>query len=166
MERPVFQGKAPYQLYKIGTPFYHSGNKRFQVMARLITGNCNNKVSVNYARYIMEIHLGKFLETKQHVHHKDGNALNDVLDNLEVITLDKHTSIHKKSLYLNHSLLVACMCCGKKFVMNIQAQASFKSNFHKYKNPGPYCSASCSQKVSWNPKRRRDSFSYKKILVK
>lgn len=45
-------------------------------------------------RYIMQIHLGRELEPWEHVHHKDGNKLNNNLSNLEVLSWDKHAKEH------------------------------------------------------------------------
>jgi hypothetical protein len=41
-------------------------------------------------RWIMEQHLGRQLESWEHVHHKDGNHLNNALENLEVLSNADH----------------------------------------------------------------------------
>tara|TARA_Y100000310_G_scaffold322887_1_gene382513 strand:+ start:210 stop:698 length:489 start_codon:yes stop_codon:yes gene_type:complete len=45
-------------------------------------------------RMIMESHLGRELESHEIVHHKDGNNLNNSLDNLEVMSIGDHSKIH------------------------------------------------------------------------
>ena len=41
-------------------------------------------------RWAMEQHLGRKLESWEHVHHKDGNHLNNALENLEVLSNADH----------------------------------------------------------------------------
>lgn len=45
-------------------------------------------------RVFMENHLGRKLEPWEAVHHIDGNAQNNEIDNLEVVEFGKHTSAH------------------------------------------------------------------------
>ena len=47
----------------------------------------------NRARKLVATHLGRKLESTEHVHHKDGNYLNNSLDNLEI--LDPRTHAHR-----------------------------------------------------------------------
>ena len=48
-------------------------------------------------RYLMEIHLGRKLLTTEHVHHIDGNGLNNSIDNLVVLTDSEHHRLHSKA---------------------------------------------------------------------
>ena len=45
-------------------------------------------------RLIMQQHLGRELDSDEVVHHKDGNRQNNNLDNLVVMSLSKHSSLH------------------------------------------------------------------------
>lgn len=47
-------------------------------------------------RTIMERHLGRTLATDEHVHHIDGNGLNNCIDNLEVISSHSHAVTHHR----------------------------------------------------------------------
>lgn len=47
-----------------------------------------------YARYIMEQHIGRKLQTWEEVHHKDENFLNNFIDNLEIKDYYTHASEH------------------------------------------------------------------------
>lgn len=49
-----------------------------------------NGKSIREHRWIMEQHLGRKLETWEHVHHIDGNHLNNSIDNLEVLSNAEH----------------------------------------------------------------------------
>ncbi len=47
-------------------------------------------------RLIMEEHLGRKLERDEHIHHKDGDKLNNKLENLELMSTVEHSRLHHK----------------------------------------------------------------------
>lgn len=47
-------------------------------------------------RLVMSEHLGRPLLREEHVHHKDGDKLNNDISNLEIISLAEHTALHNK----------------------------------------------------------------------
>ena len=54
-------------------------------------------------RYVIECFLGRALKDDEHVHHKDGNKLNNSLYNLEVLSREEHARLHhpKHKIALN-----------------------------------------------------------------
>lgn len=48
-------------------------------------------------RYIMEKHIGRKLESWEHVHHIDGDKTNNELDNLELLESSDHHKQHMDS---------------------------------------------------------------------
>ena len=56
----------------------------------------NNKGYVLRYRYIMEKKLGRFLKSNECVHHKDGDVLNDSIENLVLLDRGEHTALHAK----------------------------------------------------------------------
>lgn len=45
-------------------------------------------------RRVMEVAIGRRLKRKEHVHHKDGNKLNNNIDNLVLLTASEHARLH------------------------------------------------------------------------
>lgn len=45
-------------------------------------------------RVVMERHLGRTLGRREIVHHRDGDRLNNSIDNLEVMTQSEHMALH------------------------------------------------------------------------
>lgn len=55
----------------------------------------DGKGYVKEHRLVTEVYLGRFLRRNEHVHHKDGNGLNNSLENLELVTQQDHSQRHK-----------------------------------------------------------------------
>lgn len=52
---------------------------------------------VRYHRFVMEQHLGRKLETWEHVNHIDMNKFNNDISNLEILTSSEHAIHHLKN---------------------------------------------------------------------
>lgn len=59
----------------------------------------------------MEQKIGRLLKSNEHVHHKDGNRLNNKLKNLELVTPQEHNALH----YVYKGDNVSCEFCGTGF---------------------------------------------------
>ena len=46
-----------------------------------------DRSSTQYARYLISVHIGRFLEPSEHVDHIDNDKKNDDMSNLQVLTL-------------------------------------------------------------------------------
>ena len=46
-------------------------------------------------RVIMEAHLGRPIRHHEHIHHDDGNKLNNCIDNLKIMALSEHSRLHR-----------------------------------------------------------------------
>ena len=73
-----------------------------------------NGKKVRASRWIMEQYLGRPLRLDEQVHHKNGNPLDNRLENLEVLTCNSHMRLHKQ-MYPD---IKACVNCGETFTVN------------------------------------------------
>jgi len=86
-----FKSKEKHHAWNGGYKYYKSGSGR--VTYRRI--KINGKYIAEH-RYKMEQHLKRKLSTKEIVHHKDGDGLNNDIDNLKVVSWGEHNRLHKK----------------------------------------------------------------------
>lgn len=63
-------------------------------------------------RWVMEQHLGRPLERSEVIHHKNGNPQDNRIENLEVMTQNRHASIHARP---PHRPTIPCDHCGEPF---------------------------------------------------
>lgn len=83
-------------------------------------------------RWMMEQHLGRKLEANEHVHHKNGDPLDNRLENLEVIDARQHMRLHKQ-VYPD---MKHCVECGLPFTANPRKRKRAKT-----------CSPACAQAI-------------------
>ena len=43
---------------------------------------------------MIEQHLGRYLTSDEHVHHRNSNELDDRIENFQILTRSEHTKIH------------------------------------------------------------------------
>lgn len=165
MDRPIFQGRAPYKYMIVRGPYYGKSKNRWFVKIYM-AGHYLQGRTTSYARYLMEIHLGRLLDEGEIVHHEDGNQLNDSISNLEVMNYGMHTIMHKKRNYFSHSIITNCVCCYKQITLTGRQHAQHFREIHRSKTIGPYCSKSCALKIVKNPSLRKYSFYFKKLVSK
>lgn len=88
--KPVkyFQGSGPFHGVRIWGPVLHKATQR-----RYIYYKFNNEpaVRMTYARYLMCMYKNRMLNSQEHVDHIDENQLNDVIDNLQILTPSEHS---------------------------------------------------------------------------
>ena len=89
----------------------------------------------------MEVHLDRYLEDDETVHHIDENPLNNDIKNLQIIKRSEHVS---NDVMRNSDITVKCKYCGKEFIIKgstINNRNRSDREFHGY-----FCSKKCSGK--------------------
>ena len=104
-----------------------------------------NKV-ISYPKFIMEQKLGRELLPNEQVHHKDGNPLNNEIDNLEIKLLGEHQREHNPQKYYDKYTI--CEWCGKSFLWTANQQRNFyrnqgRKNRITKQHINPFCSKKC-----------------------
>ena len=88
-------------------------------------------------RLIIENHLNRYLLDSEIVHHKDGNKHNNNIENLEVMSVQEHSSLHNKTGRTFITLI--CPNCNKRFQ---------KEKRQIKKESVPKCSRKCNGEYS------------------
>lgn len=71
-----------------------------------------DRTTISYARYLMSVHLGRFLEEHEHVDHIDGDKTNDTIENLQILTLAEN---NRKASPGKWCVDLICPNCGVLF---------------------------------------------------
>ncbi len=88
-----FISGIPENKYPVGTVRVRTRYKRRNEKRNFIKVSEPNEW-VLFSRYVWENKNGKIRENML-IHHKDGNKLNDSIDNLELVSKSEHISIHR-----------------------------------------------------------------------
>lgn len=100
--------------------------------------------SLSYPKYLMECHLGRYLEEWETVDHIDEDFTNDDINNLRVISRLDNIA---RSVKRNHDVEMVCPECEVKFTIPGNKLNDVKHNSKKGKS-GPFCGKSCAGKYS------------------
>lgn len=94
-------------------------------------------------RLVMENHLGRILDPSEHVHHKDGDPLNNYIENLEVVTPQDHLDHHRRDhTHPPKYGMIPCKVCG----------ALFKEKTRHKHCCSPKCRAVRARRAEWPTK--------------
>lgn len=136
----------PYSECTIRGPYVHRKGRKKDIGRRYVhcvfpDGRIKN---VPYARYLMEVYLGKYIPPEYDVHHKDGDRTNDMVSNFEVKPKSDHTRDHHKKFFDSEFV---CPTCKNTFVLTgRQIYLRARDRRRGRSMGGPYCSLSCVAK--------------------
>lgn len=104
----------------------------------IIVKENNSYKTISYPRYLMEQELGRPLAADEDVHHKDGDYLNNDIDNLEIRKRGEHQREHS----LKYPLEIKSICseCGKEFILTREQ----RNKFLQGKSKRFFCSRRCA----------------------
>lgn len=135
-----------------GVAYHRYPESKSSVNRAYFTGSIDGE-TVRLHQKIYESHFGK-VPAGFHVHHKDGNTLNNSIDNLELASEHDHHSHHtiksadkiykgKKAFWGKQQYReVVCLECGKNYQTRSTRDAKF-------------CSSNCWNKFHYKLKRNR-----------
>ena len=126
-----------YENYKFWGP-YKAKDGRLRLIGKDEHGK---KHTISYPKYLMECHLGRFLQEDEQIDHIDGNPLNNDLNNLQILKRGIH---QKNDVLRNRDIEVRCTYCNKLF--KIAGNKVSDRNRRDRHSSGYFCSRKCSGK--------------------
>lgn len=118
---------------------------------RLDLFNSNTeRTTTAFARYLMSVKLGRYLTEDEEADHIDNDATNDLIENLQVLSVEEHKA--KTKSFIEGRTFKTCVCsyCGIEFEREVRQIKSDKT----------LCSRSCNAKYnrefgSWTGKLKK-----------
>lgn len=75
-------------------------------------GSAEDHKTVSYPKYIVEMHIGRYLTKEETIDHIDGDFNNNALSNLRVVPRAAHCKSHVRT---RRVVTKKCVICGKEF---------------------------------------------------
>ena len=125
-------------LVKIRGPYESSKDHRLRCT---LVFNDKTIKNMSYPKYLMEVHLDRYLTENETVDHIDGNPLNNTISNLRVLDRQEHCT---NDVIRNKDVKVTCTYCGKEFY--IEGSKLHQRNRTDRHQSGYFCSKQCSGK--------------------
>lgn len=124
--------------WKSGYIVVNSENRRNVILFN----NSKERTTVSYARYLMSVYLGRYLEPNEHVDHIDNDKTNDTIGNLQLLTPRENNIKHIRFSGKAAKVVILCCCnCEKDFTMR---QSNFKCKLKNSKTKMFFCTKSCA----------------------
>ncbi len=109
---PAYVSRRPNQKMWFCKRSCFTEHKRLHPSIRIEKGGYIRVGHKRQHRVIMEAFLGRKLERKEHVHHKNGNKSDNRLENLEVLDEAYHHTLHSRPK--SAGITQTCIRCGQQ----------------------------------------------------
>lgn len=103
----------------------------------------NVRKTVSYPKYLMELHIGRYLDINETIDHIDKDKTNDNINNLQILNKSEHSSKDARKLKPVHLI---CLVCSGKFSISGRKLHEAYQNRDLKNTTGPFCSKSCAGK--------------------
>lgn len=100
----------PFDGYRMYGPRIHQG-RRIVHLVRI--GNSNDRTTLAYAKYLMSIHLKRWLDSHEQVDHINYDKLDDRIENFQILTSGPHSTKHSRGSKQKEWI---CEFCDMKFI--------------------------------------------------
>lgn len=128
----------PYANSRVYGPYFRPDNRQ-HVICIFIDGT---RKTVSYPKYLVEKSIGRILDTREEVHHINGDVTDNKLENLQIIDKTTHRKMHVKR-YMKQDFL--CPVCGTEFTLDYTELSNLVRNRKLGRSKtGPFCSKSCA----------------------
>ena len=117
---------------------YKGKDNRLRVILKF---NDGTKKGMSYPKYLMELHLNRYLTEDETIDHIDRNPLNNDINNLRILSRQEHCS---NDVFRNKDIIVTCAYCGREFT--IPGNKVHNRNRIDRHQSGYFCSRQCSGK--------------------
>lgn len=114
----------------------------------------STKRTVSYPKFIMELHVGRFLNPLlETVDHIDRDLTNNEISNLRIVELSKHVREDQKIIKIDTT---NCPVCGNQ-VSDDKIKTHYRNRNRKIHNnkAGPFCSRKCAGKYGAELQNKR-----------
>ena len=146
-----------YKDCKLYGPYSNSADGRLRCM--IVFPNKKRK-TISYPKYLMEVHLGRYLDIDETIDHIDGNFLNNDISNLRVVYRKQHAI---EDAVRNKDVIVNCEYCGKEFT--IKGSKLHNRNRKDNHQSGYFCSKQCVGKYGQKIQCKLIEHTTKDIVV-
>jgi len=120
-----------YEDYKIFGP-YKSGNGRLIIQAK----KDKTRIGISYPKYLVEVHLNRYLLDNETIDHIDNDFTNNDLSNLRIVDRKIHC---EQDVLRRGGVILNCVWCNKEFTVEGK-----KVRERNRKNASGFCSRQCT----------------------